>query len=108
MKEWLQSQLVDDSYVKPEHRYVGGKFYFNSSAGLLCFRPKTEKQVIEFRDKFVNRFELISNTGRDRKAFFVLYEDVKKSYGFWQTTYKANLRTRIFGRVAVLYSQVLN
>lgn len=101
--KFLSRQFVDYSHVRPEQRFVGGKFYLNSPAGSLSFKPKTVKETSSFRDEFINRFESIS----DERDFFDLYAEIRKKYGIMRVSYSANVRTRFRGRVFGLYSKVL-
>lgn len=98
--EFCHNQWVDWSNVVPEHRWNTAKktFFMVSCAGIISFKPKTEREVIEFRDKYINRFEAIKlePTADQARLFHELYTEVR---GLKRTSYSANIRTRLQGRV---------
>jgi hypothetical protein len=97
--EFCHDQWVDWSNVVPEHRWNPAKrsFHLVSCAGAIHYKPKTEREVIEFRDKYINRFEAIRREPAEEHArlFHELYTEIR---GLKRTSYNANLRTRLQGK----------
>jgi hypothetical protein len=98
---WIKKQIrqaykyntADWSGVEPTHRYVANVFFLDSEAGLLKFKPKTQKEASRFRDDIVNRFSQIAGFDNQERTrlFFELYKDARKKY---KVSWKANFRTR--------------
>ena len=105
IKRRIKAQWVDKSGVRPEHKFdkTTWKFFLDSGAGLIEYKPKTDLELQEFRNKYVNRFEMIKNEGdpeKRRELFFLLYEDIRRNVK--RAKYRANLRTRFEGKVCGL------
>ena len=106
-KKWIRDfvdyQKADFSSTEPVHRLSrrDGRFYFNSCAGVLSFKPKNENEVSRFRDKWVNRFEYIKTLPEPerRKMLFNFYNDIRSQE---KIRYRANFRTRIKGKLCSL------
>jgi len=96
MLSWLKraalNQWTDMKAVKPEVRLVDGTFYLNSEAGLIRYRPRTTKDLTAFRDKYVNRFMLLTEN-YNRRGLFSLYSQIRGDVK--RASYRANVRTRL-------------
>jgi hypothetical protein len=94
----LKYQIADHSSVKISLRYSErfGKFYIDSKAGLLIYRPKDLNDTTRFRNKWINKFELLKEketTGEDiDKDIFSTYLQILKEE---KVSYEANINTRI-------------
>ena len=101
VKEAWHSQWVDHSNVKPRQSWsdVDRAFHLVSPAGHIIFKPKTEKQRIEFRNKYINRFVSIDKDSLDENDktvfYFYLFNEIIKNN---KVRYKANVRTRAKGK----------
>lgn len=99
-KDVWQSQWVDHSNVVPKYRWsdVDRAFHLVSPAGHIIFKPKTDKDIERFRNKYINRFMMIEKDALDQedknKLFFCLYEEIRKKE---KVKYKANVHTRLKG-----------
>lgn len=99
--DFCHSQWVDWSNVTPEHRWNPAKrsFFLVSCAGTIQYKPKTEKEIIQFRDKYINRFEAIKsepNPEERSKLFHDLYKEIRT---LKRISYSANFRTRLQGKL---------
>lgn len=100
------SQWVDHTNVVPRQRWsdVDRSFHLVSPAGHIIYKPKSQKEVTEFRDKYINRFECIEKDALNEKdrncLFFYLYQEIRRDVK--RARYKANIRTRFKGRVCSL------
>ena len=95
---WLKYQVSDMSPVIPKQNYDPEKniFYINSEIGLIVYRPRTPIQKYVFRDKWLNKFEVLikkyemgENIHKDLNRFYhkiLLVKGVR---------YKANFRSRM-------------
>lgn len=98
LKSQVSYQCADMKGVKIEYRWSDRdrSFYLNSPAGLIRFRPKTERALTEFRNIYVNKlWGLHSRHSQGEnvtKDLFRLYKQIRKDY---KVSYKANLRTRL-------------
>lgn len=104
IKNWMKSswdyQWSDMSGVIPRQQWSekDRAFFLNSSAGLIKYKPKNDKDLQRFRDKYVNQFDVIMmcpNDGLKEKMFFLLYQEIKKNE---RVKYKGNIRTRLRGK----------
>jgi len=102
LKIYLKSQTTNMGGVKPEQRYRDNRFYFTSPAGDLTVIVKQIKHnhnVSRFRDAFINRFEQITK----ESEYFELYKEIFETKGNrWRVKYKANLHTRLKGKLCSL------
>jgi phosphoglycolate phosphatase-like HAD superfamily hydrolase len=98
--EFCHSQWLDWSNVRPQQRWnpVKRTFFLVSCAGTITFKAKVDRDVAEFRDKYINRFEAIRREPVEDqpRLFHELYSDIIK---LKKTKYKANIRTRLQRRV---------
>lgn len=98
--EFCHNQWIDWSNVRPEHRWNSAKrsFFLVSCAGTVTFKAKTERDVIEFRDKYINRFEAIKRepVAEQPRLFHELYSEIRE---LKRASYKANIRTRLQRRM---------
>jgi hypothetical protein len=102
IKEWVKTkaheQWVDTNTVRPRLDSSNGKIFLNSCAGLIEFRPKSVKELSQFRDNWVNKFNIIMeahNRGVDMsEKFYKLYAEILRS-DVKGIRYKGNLRTRL-------------
>ena len=101
-KMWAKYQITDMGMVEPMHRYDAEKlrFWLDSPAGHLEVRMKRPRDVMVFRDKYINWFEGCSKDAE----FFELYKDIKENFKAKRIIYKANLHTRLKGRICGLIS----
>lgn len=103
-KKWIKDQIdyqrADFTNTEPVYRLSrrDGRFYFNSCAGVLSYKPKNDQDASRFRDKWINRFEYIKGLPlrEQRKQFFVFYDDIRRQE---KIKYRANLKTRVRGKV---------
>ena len=97
VKDWIRTQIhnqfVSHDNVVSFHRLdpKTGRFYLNSPAGLIVYKPKSLADVTRFRDKWINKFETLSEQ-KDSNKFYNLYVEIRKNE---KVKYRANLRTRI-------------
>ena len=104
IKKWIKNKILehsaDMSGVVPEQKWSDreGCFFLNSSAGLIRFKPKDQKQASEFRNKYINEFESIRLSTIDSKTknelFFRLYAKIRSKE---KVSYSANAHTRLRG-----------
>ena len=94
MMQWLENyikyQTTEIVSVKPVANWSDrdGKFYINSIAGLLVYKPKTLRDLTRFRNEWINRF----NQCVSEKELFEFYADIRSKE---KIKYVANLRTRL-------------
>jgi hypothetical protein len=99
LKNSLVYQLSDHSSVKIAVKYHEkfNKFFIDSKAGLLTYKPKDLNDMTRFRNKWINRAELLKereNRGdRVDKELFTLYSEILKSEP--KVSYEANINTRL-------------
>ena len=97
IKKEITYQLQDISAVKINHKYNErlNKFFIDSRAGLLTYKPKDARDIARFRDKWINRVELLrllEIEGTDIKDdLFQLYSEIIDSE---KVKYEANINTR--------------
>jgi hypothetical protein len=103
VKNNLIYQLSDHSSVKIAVKYHEkiGKFYIDSKAGLLTYKPKDLNDMTRFRNKWINRVELLrerelSGDNID-KDLFLLYTDILDKEP--KVSYEANINTRMKKRL---------
>lgn len=91
LKSQIDYQLADMKSVEISYKWSpkDKSFFIDSEAGLIKFRPRSVREMADFRDKCINK--LLALKG-NRKGLFKLYKDIRKKY---RVRYKANLRTRI-------------
>jgi len=96
LRGWAHYQWVDMSGVKPEFRQRENLISLNSEAGTIDFRPRKSSDLYVFRDRYLNRFEVLARKategGKVARELFDLYEEIRKTF---RVKYKANLRTRV-------------
>lgn len=95
-------QLSDHSSVRIVSRYHErlNKFFIDSKAGLLVYKPKDLQDMTRFRNKWINKIELL----REREIngdsvdgeLFELYSKILKSE---KISYEANINTRFKKRI---------
>jgi len=103
LEQWIKEQVVDNSGVIPESRWNQreGAFYLNSPAGLIRFKPKTDRDLSKFRDRYINRFEVLKGLEGSKmiEGYFLLYDEIRACE---RVKYRANVRTRLKARVCNL------
>lgn len=95
VKMRVHYELTNMAQVEPVYRFGYGIFNFNSPAGTLTFRPRTDKEMTTFRDRYLNAFDQLSKKpGGDERTreFFLLYGRIRKT--FKRAKWRANLHTR--------------
>lgn len=106
--KWVEKkakeQMTSNAGVVPSYKWNGltRSFYLDSPAGLIQFKPKTEKDLIKFRDEFVNQFADLAEKHKissQTNEFYSLYAEIRKKY---KVKYTANLATRLKGKVCSL------
>lgn len=91
-------QISDHSSVKITTRYSErfNKFFIDSRAGLLTYKPKDLNDMTRFRNTWINRIELLGareNSGENiNKELFELYSEILKKE---KISYEANINTRL-------------
>lgn len=94
-------QVVSLDGVVPFHKFVNGIFYLDSPAGSLSvkFNRYDIKSITKFRDRFVNKFTVAIFPN----DFFKIYSEIMSQPNRkYIIRYKANLRTRLKGRLCRL------
>ncbi len=92
MKDFLDRQIIDYSGAKPFHNYYKDRFHFVCCVGEMFYYPKSEQDLIRFRDKWINKFHAIISKNGNARAYSALYlELILKE----KVKYRAGLRTRI-------------
>lgn len=99
VKGYLHYQWVDMSGVRPEFRQRENLISLNSEAGTIDFKPKKPADLYMFRDRYLNRFDVLSRKASEgaevARELFDLYEEIRKNF---RVKYRANLRTRVRSR----------
>jgi len=101
MLGWVKAQILnqwaDPSSIKPKQSwsFKDQCFYFNSEIGLIKYHPKSIRDMISFRDNYVNRMEHIIRKHRDGEDVLLrlkdLYHNVIRKH---HPVYTATLRMR--------------
>lgn len=98
VKNSLVYQLSDHSAVKIAVKYSEkiGKFYIDSKAGLLIYKPKDLNDMTRFRNKWINKFELLKEREKvgdnvDGEIFSTYSQLLKEE----KVSYEANINTRL-------------
>jgi hypothetical protein len=109
LSNWIENyckyQTTEITNVIPVARWSEReeKFYIDSVAGLLVYKPKSLKDLTRFRNEWINRFEQVcrgwphDNTPvskNDERRLFEFYEEIRSKE---KIKYTANLRTRLKG-----------
>jgi hypothetical protein len=98
IKNNLRYQISNHSSVKISLRYSErfGKFYIDSKAGLLIYKPKDLNDMTRFRNKWINKFELLKERERVGDSIdgeiFSTYSQILKEE---KISYEANINTRL-------------
>lgn len=98
LKDQVRYQAMDLSGVKIQHKFheKTAKFFIDSCAGLITYRAKGADDIARFRNKWVNRIELLrllEVQGEDvNEKIFSLYEEILSSE---KVSYEANANTRL-------------
>ena len=87
-KGYMRSQFTDMSGVTPTVTWHKNRFFLNSPAGVIIYRPENDKDISRFRNTWVNQFKMAE---KDKESLFALYRSMKRSE---KVSYKANLNTR--------------
>ena len=102
MMDWIKrkalEQWVPRDQVVPVAKWSDKDraFYLDSVAGLIKYKPKDQKDIARFRDKWVNRFEQAKERGE--RSLFQLYKELRSEE---RVKYSANLRTRLRGAIGL-------
>ncbi len=76
---------MSPSHALIEHRwnFREKSLYINSEAGNIRFKPKTHFDLSRFRDRYINKVEILKSKqslGEDYKsALFALYDEIIKN-----------------------------
>jgi len=95
-------QLSDHSAVKIVTKYSEkhNKFFIDSKAGLLTYKPKDLQDMTRFRNKWINKIELIKEKEKNGDSvdgeLFELYSEILKME---KVSYEANINTRLKKRI---------
>ena len=93
LREWWWRQWVSHKNVAPRYIWDERKsgFYLVSLAGMIFFKPNTERELCEFRDRYINRFSQCKNS----KDYFKVYRDIRRQENWPRLRYRANFHTRL-------------
>jgi hypothetical protein len=97
----VENQMVSHKNVEPKFTWshTERKFYLNSEAGIIIYKPKSDLDIAKFRNTYINKFDTLIKEkamGYNVSAdFFALYRRILKEVP--RSQYKANIHTRIRG-----------
>lgn len=98
LKREVAYQLSNHSAVRLAMKYHDklNKFYIDSKAGLLVYKPKDLQDMTRFRNKWINKFETlrekeVSGENIDKELFKTYSEIIKTE----KISYEANINTRL-------------
>ena len=92
LQDFVDRQLNDYSGVVPFHNFYNGKLHLNCCFGEIFYYPKTENDLVLFRNNWVNKFHKIILDGGDRRRFSALYLEIMLKE---RVSYRAGVRTRM-------------
>lgn len=108
IKGYLAYQVADLSRTVPVQRWSpkDRRFYLNSEAGLLIYKPKNEQDQIRFRNAWINEFDkILTLKGKARTvALFHFYVEIRSKE---RISYRANIHTRLKGRAVCTLSRFI-
>lgn len=90
---WLKTKITEqitEHHVTPEFKWSqrDKSFYINSKYGLIRYRAKTERDLIDFRHKWANRFAY----AKSDKEIVSVYREILKTE---KVKYRGTVRMRL-------------
>lgn len=82
---WLKNKFVEqitEHHVTPEFKWSqrDRSFYINSKFGLIRYRAKTERDLIDFRHKWANKFAYAKNDSEMASVYREILKTEKVKY----------------------------
>jgi hypothetical protein len=90
---WVKTKIkeqITEHHVVPEFKWStrDKSFYINSRFGLIRYRARTEKDLIQFRHRWANKFAY----AKDDKEIALLYREILKTE---KVKYRGTVRMRL-------------